>query len=266
MSLDTDPNDEGYIKNNDLKDKVEKIVEDCIDLDIYVIIDWHILNDNNPETYEKEALDFFKEMSTEFPDVPNVIYEICNEPNGEDVTWNDNIKPYAEKVIKMIRNNSEDSLVLVGTADWSKDLESVRKNPLKDDNIMYVLHSYPEGGIDIIRSNIENAVREKIPVIITECSITDPTGDGKLYKDFFKDWIKYLEKKDISWIVWQFSDKLESSSLLLPKEKIWKERMEKENIPEEELKKEDYNINNYLSETGKFIKDIINSYSNNKKK
>ncbi|MBQ1551363.1 MAG: cellulase family glycosylhydrolase [Bacilli bacterium] len=262
IAMYTDPNEEGYIKNNNLKEKVEEIVEDCIDLDIYVIIDWHILNDNNPETYEKEALEFFDEMSTRFQDVPNVIYEICNEPNGKDVTWNGNIKPYAEKTIKTIRNNSEDSLVLVGTADWSKDLESVRKNPLKDKNIMYVLHTYPKGEMDIIRANIENAIRERIPIIITECSVTDPTGDGKLYKDFFKDWIKYIEKNDISWVVWQLSDKNESSSLLISQEKVWKERLEKEDISEEELKKEDYNINNYLSETGEFIKDIISSYSN----
>ena len=264
IALYTDPDDEGFIKNNDLKYKVEEIIDDCIDLDIYVIIDWHILKDNNPKIYEEEAMDFFNEMSTKYQDVPNVIYEICNEPNGEDVTWDDDIVPYAEKAIKTIRNNSEESLILIGTSDWSKDLESVRKNPLKEENIMYVLHSYSEGGIDIIKANIENAIREKIPVIITECSPTNPTGDGKLYIDFFKEWIQYLEKNDISWIVWQFSDKTESSSLLLSKEKVWKERQEKEKITEEELKNEKYDINNYLSESGKITKELIQKYSKNK--
>lgn len=261
VALYTDPSAEGYIKNNDVKYKLEEIIDECIDLDIYVIIDWHILNDNNPNIYKTEALDFFNEMSTKYQDVPNVIYEICNEPNG-DVTWDNDIKPYAEQVIKTIRNNSEDSLILVGTADWSKDIESVVNNPLKGTNIMYVLHFYSEGNMPLVQSKIEKAINAKIPVFITECSVTDATGDGTLYKEFFDDLIDYLENKNISWIVWQFSDKFESSSLLLPKENVWKERKEKEQITDEELSKEIYNINDYLSETGQYVKELLKKYNN----
>ena len=32
---------------------VEKLIDDCIDLDIYVIVDWHILKDNNPNVIYK---------------------------------------------------------------------------------------------------------------------------------------------------------------------------------------------------------------------
>jgi aminopeptidase-like protein len=71
---------------------------------MYVIIDWHILHDNNPRTYEKEAIEFFDEMSKLYADVPNVLYEICNEPSGEDVTWDKVIKPYAINLIETIRN------------------------------------------------------------------------------------------------------------------------------------------------------------------
>ena len=68
------------------------------------------LDDNNPMTYKEEAKEFFDEMSREYKDIPNVLYEICNEPNGEEVTWDDVIKPYAEEMIEVIRNNSKNHL------------------------------------------------------------------------------------------------------------------------------------------------------------
>ena len=42
----------------------------------------------------KSTFDFFGEMSERYKDSNAVLYEICNEPNG-NVTWNDNVKPYA---------------------------------------------------------------------------------------------------------------------------------------------------------------------------
>ena len=264
IAIYTDPEEEGYIKNKDLKNKIEEIVNTCIELDIYVILDWHILKDNNPETYKQEATEFFDEMSKKYKDTPNVLFEICNEPNG-DVTWDNDIKPYAEEITQTIRNNYNDSIILVGTPNWSKDLESVRKNPLKDDNTMYVVHTYPKGEIATIKAGIKNALKDKLPIMVTECAATDPTGDGKLHKKFFKDWISYLEKKDISWIVWQFSDKYESSSLLLPKKIKEKEWLEKKIKTQEQIKKEKYNINNYISEEGELVKEQLRKYNKKRK-
>ena len=95
---------EGYCNGGDQK-KLKKLVQDGVEYatnnDMYVIIDWHILSDNNPNTYKKEAKEFFDEMSLAYADYNNVIYEICNEPNG-GTGWSD-IKSYAEEVIEVIR-------------------------------------------------------------------------------------------------------------------------------------------------------------------
>ena len=72
---------------------------------MYVIIDWHILSDNDPNTNKKEAKKFFKEMSKLYADYDNVIYEICNEPNG-GITWQGNVKPYAQRIVERIRAQS----------------------------------------------------------------------------------------------------------------------------------------------------------------
>ena len=92
VAMYVDESDDGYVKNQELKEQLTKIVDDCIALDMYVIIDWHILKDNNPQTHKSEAIAFFSETAERYAENPNVIYEICNEPNGDDVKWSSQIR------------------------------------------------------------------------------------------------------------------------------------------------------------------------------
>lgn len=75
----------GYCNSGDkkqLKKVIDRGVNAATDLGMYVIIDWHILSDGNPLTHKKEAKKFFKEMAKKYVKQKNVIFEICNEPNG----------------------------------------------------------------------------------------------------------------------------------------------------------------------------------------
>ena len=109
--------------------------------DMYVLIDWHILSDCNPETYKKEAKEFFAEMSAEYAEYNNILYEICNEPNGQ-TSW-EQIKAYAEEIIPVIRENDKDGIIIIGTPNWSQYVKEAAANPITGyDNIMYTLHFY----------------------------------------------------------------------------------------------------------------------------
>ena len=262
IAVYTNPEEAGYIANKKMIKQVEEIIDYCIDLDIYVIIDWHILKDNNPNIYKEEAIKFFDKMSMKYKNSPNVIYEICNEPNGEDITWDEDVKPYAEEVIDVIRNNSKKSLIIVGLADWCKDIESARNNRISDNNILYAVHFYAgAAGNYTLKENIKKAKEDKIPLIVTECGATNESGDGKLYKEKFKEWIDYLEKYKISWIVWQFSEKDEASSLLIKKEVQDRLDYLYEKYTAKELETKKYHVNDYLSDTGKYMKKIFIKYN-----
>lgn len=50
--------------------------------DLYVIVDWHTLSDNDSTTHVDEAKAFFADLTAELGDDPHVPYEVCNEPNG----------------------------------------------------------------------------------------------------------------------------------------------------------------------------------------
>ena len=220
----------GYIQNNNLKEKVKEIVEYAKELDMYVIIDWHILSDNNPNIHKEEAKVFFEEMARYYKNTPNVIFEICNEPNG-NTKWED-VKSYAEEIIPIIRKYSN-SIIIVGTPTWSQDVDLVTK--LDDNNTVYALHFYSGTHKDYLRDKMDKALSNNIPIFVSEFGVSDASGNGGVYLDEAKIWLDYLNKKNISWINWSLSDKSESSALLLPNS--------------------DNNINDHLSESGKFIKE-----------
>ena len=214
LAMYSDPN-AGYTK--DMHKKVKEGVKYATELGLYVIIDWHILNDNNPNTEDniKRAKSFFKEMSSAYKDYDNIIYEICNEPNG-GTTWDNDIKPYANKMIKVIRANDKDAIIIIGTPTWSQDVDIVAKSPIKGDNLMYALHFYAATHKDDLRNKAKTAIESGLPVFISEYSICDASGSGGIDKSSAKEWFKLIKKYDLSCATWSLCNKNETSALLKP--------------------------------------------------
>ncbi|MGY5387396.1 cellulase family glycosylhydrolase [Bacillus spizizenii] len=207
--------DGGYIDNPSVKNKVKEAVEAAKELGIYVIIDWHILNDGNPNQNKEKAKEFFKEMSSLYGSTPNVIYEIANEPNG-DVNWKRDIKLYAEEVISVIRKNDPDNIIIVGTGTWSQDVNDAADDQLKDANVMYALHFYAGTHGQFLQDKANYALSKGAPIFVTEWGTSDASGNGGVFLDQSREWLNYLNSKNISWVNWNLSDKQESSSALKP--------------------------------------------------
>lgn len=191
-----------------------KGIEAAIAADQYVIVDWHVLEEQNPNVYLTQAEEFFDIICDEYGDSKNLIFEICNEPNGE-TTWND-IQDYANKVIPRIREKCPDSLILVGTPDYDKNLSSARRNPLKYSNIMYVLHFYASTHGKDLMKELQSAEIAGFPVFVSECGLSESSGDGTIDYAACTEWFALLRSYNISFAVWSFSNKNESSALLKP--------------------------------------------------
>jgi endoglucanase len=203
----------GYIDNRSIINKVYEIIDACINLDMYVIVDWHILSDGNPTIHEKEAKEFFDIVSKKYKGVPNVIYEICNEPNGY-VNWRNSIKGYAERVIPVIRANSPKSLVIVGTGTWSQDIHEPADDPLKFENIAYALHFYAGTHGGWLRDRTNYALSKGLTIFVTEWGTTQASGSGGTFEQSTKEWLDYLNSKNISYVNWSLTPKNESSAIL----------------------------------------------------
>ena len=205
----------GYCSGGN-QEELKKLVNDGVtyatNLGMYAIIDWHILNDNTPVKNQKAAESFFEEMSKEYADSNNVIYEICNEPNG-GTTWSE-IKGYAESVIAIIRANDPDAIIIVGTPNWSQDVDIASKDPIDDDNVMYALHFYATTHTDGIRSKAQTAIDNGAPIFVSECSICDASGNGSIDYDQADKWMELINTNKLSMACWNLSNKDETSSLI----------------------------------------------------
>lgn len=206
----------GYCTDGD-KEKLKQLIHNGVayatELDMYVIIDWHILSDNNPNTYKEEAKKFFAEMAETYADYDNVIYEICNEPNG-GTGWSE-IKSYAEEVIPVIRQYDDEAVIIVGTPNWSQYVNEAAADPITDyDNIMYALHFYAATHTDTLRNTMTAAIDAGLPVFVSEYGICDASGNGGIDEYQANEWVKTMNSYQVSYVVWSLSNKNETASMI----------------------------------------------------
>lgn len=192
---------------------VDQGIKSATSSGLYVIVDWHILSDGNPKTNQSRALSFFARMAKKYKNNTNVIYEICNEPNG-GTSWN-TIRSYSGKVIRIIRKYDKNAVILVGTPNWSQDVDVAAEKPLEGyKNIMYTLHFYAGTHGSWLRDKAQKALDKGLPLFVSEFGISDASGNGNLNKTEGNAWIRFLNKNKISYVGWSLSNKAESSALI----------------------------------------------------
>ena len=205
----------GYSNGGD-KSALKKIICDGVDaamkLGMYVIVDWHVHNYNPNET-KADAKTFLGEISKKYAKYDNVLYEICNEPTGSP--WSSAIKPYAEEVIPVIRDNAANAVIIVGTNTWSQDLDEAWEKKLDFKNVMYTFHFYANTHTDSMRTRVENAVKKGMPVFITEFGTCDASGNGGFNKTESEAWFALLKKYNISHMNWSLCNKGETASSII---------------------------------------------------
>lgn len=196
----------GYLSDKINQARVETVIKTAIERDIYVIVDWH---SHHAENYPNEAARFFGQMAKKYGKYDNVIFEIYNEPLN--ISWQ-TIKEYAEKVIPAIREYS-DNLIVVGTPTWSQRIDTASTNPIDKENIAYALHFYAGTHGKELRVKGNMARRKKVAIFVTEWGSVNSNGNGSVATSETNQWIKWMNKNQISWCNWAVSDKSEGASI-----------------------------------------------------
>lgn len=172
---------------------VDRMVEAAVENDVYIIIDWH---SHRAEYEQSMANSFFKEISAKYANIPNVIYEIYNEP--VNTSWG-TITSYANQVVSGIRANTQ-NLVLVGTPSWS---QLTSYGGVNGTNIGYVFHFYAgTHKVGSYGSRITAAKNSGSPVFITEWGTVNADGAGSADQGATSDWMNFMEQNKISNCNW----------------------------------------------------------------
>lgn len=190
-------------------------LDNALNLDMYAIADWHVHKQGNPMDRVEDAVAFFGELSAHYADEPGLLYEICNEPNGADVTW-DTIYEYATQVIPAIRENAPDAVIIVGTPEFSTNLYPAMLKPLPYENILYAYHYYTAYAQDAYRVTLDSALAAKLPVIVSEWGIGGDGSPADLAQEYASGFLAYLKENGISWVNWSLSNKNETFSAIRP--------------------------------------------------
>lgn len=206
--------DGGYLQDPVGQEQlITSIIDAAIKQGVYILLDWH---DHHADQHLQQSKEFFAKIAKRYSGVPNLIYEIWNEP--ERIDWA-TVKNYAQEIITEIRKYDAGNIIIVGSPAWDQDVDVAAKNPVKGfKNIAYSFHFYASDPAhqESLMRKADEAIALGLPLFVTEWGVGEATGDGVFDLAKTEKWFTWIEKNKLCWANWNVTDKKETTALLMP--------------------------------------------------
>jgi len=213
VAMGIEPND-GYLQDSVGQERlIVSTVDAAVKAGIYVLLDWH---DHHANVNQERSRSFFTRMAKKYAGVPNVIYEVWNEP--ERIDWAI-IKAYSTEIISSIRKYDKDNVIVVGSSSWDQNVDVTAKDRITGfNNIAYSFHFYASdpNHQEKLMAKADAAMAAGLPLIVTEWGVGESNGDGVFDLEKTNKWLAWMEKNQLSWANWNITDKKETTALLMP--------------------------------------------------
>ena len=192
------------------KAEIEKIVDLCVQVGIYAILDWHTMQGADVNSgvlkYQTEAVDFFEYYAEKYADVPNVLFELQNEPyNVTQASLSGYVKAEHDAILKY----AAEPILIVGCTNASINTTVSWVENVGIYDVFYSNHVYKD-----VLSTYSFSGFMDIPHIMTEWSnaseSSTATGDNTGVNVFMDE----MYKQKISNMSWKLTDQTHVFSVL----------------------------------------------------
>ena len=195
----------GYIPSPDsIKAEMDRIIGYCVQLGLYVIVDWHVWSGGGEHLSTSDAVEFFTYFANKYYNVDNVLYELANEPFSDTLA---DIVSHCSTLRTLIKSYVTNPVLITGVRSFTDGATEMYEALQAEniDDIFISQHRY-SGGASL--SKFQTWWNDGIPLFITEWSNTSAsTGtqsdmnitDGNNFLNFF-------HQNHIPNCIWKFTD------------------------------------------------------------
>jgi len=148
-------------------------------------------------------------MANAYKDVPNIIWEVFNEPVNIGV---DQVTSHANTVISALRSAGNNNLVLIGSPQWSSQPKEQANNwgSTRDGNVAFTFHFYSithsYSNDNGYAKNAKDAMSAGYAIFGSEWGGTNADGEGSFNGSTADPWTSWMDSDKISNCMWSASD------------------------------------------------------------
>lgn len=193
---------------------------------LYAIVELHYVH--NPFDHATRTNQFWAYLAPRLKDFPHVLFELYNEPKGNNVPGHSEYiglswsawKGLAQPWINTIRHAGANNVILVGGPQYCQHMREAATDLFADANLGYVAHVYPlfygRSG-STLAAKLDHELGPLLalrPVIITEWGYVAESqfatrefyGTQSSFGNAFRAWV---DSNQVSWTSWCADDSYE---------------------------------------------------------